>query len=279
MSYKTILVHVDASKHAAQRIRIAARLAHAQEAHLVGAAMTGIAKLTYEAGILPHNDSGLASVIDAMHERARQALESFESIAKQEGVRSYEKRLLDDEAGEGISLQARYADLVVISQTDREDTTASVTAAFPDYVSLNCSRPVLIVPHTGNFPKIGNKILIAWDGGREASSAITNALPLLRQAQLVQVAVFNPQSRPSVHGEQPGADIALYLARHGVKVEVIQKNTQGDIGNALLNLAVETTTDMIVMGSYGHSRFREILLGGVTRTILESMTVPVLMAH
>ena len=112
-----------------------------------------------------------------------------------------------------------------------------------------------------------------------AAPAVTAAIPLLKRAQNVDVVVFNPDSRGDAHGEMPGADIGLYLARHNIKVNVVRQKTDIDVGNALLSIATDLGSDMIVMGGYGHSRFREILLGGVTRTVLESMTVPILMAH
>lgn len=117
--------------------------------------------------------------------------------------------------------------------------------------------------------------------------AITQTLPILKQAELVQIAVFNPDDNPGLHGDQPGADIALYLARHGVKAEASVHYTDEDrvekrkldVGNALLSLANDFGSDLLVMGAYGHSRWRETFLGGVTKTILESMTIPVLMSH
>ena len=124
-------------------------------------------------------------------------------------------------------------------------------------------------------------MVIAWDGSLEASRAVSGAIPLLRQADLVQVAVFDPEIGPAAHGEEPGADIALYLARHGVKVDVERQRTGNeiDIGNAILSHVADFGADLLVMGGYGHARVREILMGGVSRTILRSMTIPVLMSH
>jgi nucleotide-binding universal stress UspA family protein len=145
---------------------------------------------------------------------------------------------------------------------------------------LNCARPVLIVPYAGRFPHVGSNVLIAWDGSMEATRAVTNAIPLLKRAKNVSVVLFNPSSAPpDVHGEQPGADIALYLARHDIKIEVMQQHTEFDVGNALLSLAADMRADLLVMGGYGHTRFREVLLGGVTMTMLNTMTIPVLMSH
>jgi len=122
--------------------------------------------------------------------------------------------------------------------------------------------------------------MVAWDGGREAARAVSDALPFLRRAQSVEVAVFDPERAAQRHGEQPGADIGLALARHGVKVQVARQSGAGfDVGAQILSRAADTSADLIVMGGYGHARVRELVLGGVTRTLLEAMTVPVLMSH
>ena len=113
----------------------------------------------------------------------------------------------------------------------------------------------------------------------EATHAVTSAIALLKRAGHVDLVVFNPDPQSEAHGAQPGGDIALYLARHGIQVQVRQQTTGADIGTALLALAADLSSDLIVMGGYGHSRLREIVLGGTTRTVLEAMQVPVLMAH
>ncbi len=279
MSYQSILVHVDQSRNSAERIRIAARIANAENAHLIGVAMTGVSRWMYANSAPMFADPGMVINLDFLRDRAQTALNEFERIVENLGVESFEMRLVDDEAAGGISMQARYSDLVVIGQTDLEEPSPSVTPDFPEYVVLNCGRPVLIVPYVGHFETVGERALIAWDAGTQAARAVSLALPLLRRAKIAQVAVFSPQQHLGRHGEQPGADIALYLARHKVKVNVSEQEVKADVGNALLSLATDFASDLIVMGGYGHSRFREILLGGVTRTVLDTMTVPVLMSH
>lgn len=279
MSYKTILVHVDQSEHAAARIRVAAEIAIAENAHLIGAAMTGISRFVYQDSAIDLTMTIVAAHLDALYQRANQALAAFDAIAQELGVLSFERRLVDDDPEGGLCLQARYSDLVIVGQTDPDDPTSAVVSDLPEYVTLNCGRPVLIVPYTGQFSQIGKHMLIAWDGSREATGAITGAIPLLRRADNVTLALFNPSTQFDAHGEQPGADIALYLARHGIKIEVATQHTNIDIGDALLSLAADLPSDLIVMGGYGHTRFREVLLGGVTKTVLKTMTVPVLMAH
>ena len=279
MSYKTILVHVDHSRHTPQRIRVAAEIALRDNAHLVGLAMTGVSRYLLDSDTVDQQEPVLLTHISALKKQAEQALEKYEQLVRQMGVLSWEKRLVDDEPAGGVSLEARYADLVVLGQTDTDEVLPAMMSDFPEYVVMYAGRPVLIVPYAGSFEHIGKKILVAWDGSMEASRAINGALPFLRQAHEVKVVVFNADKQVNVHGEQPGADIALYLARHGVNVDVLQETTDQDSGNALLSLAADTFADLLVMGCYAHSRFREVLLGGASRTVLESMTLPVLMAH
>jgi nucleotide-binding universal stress UspA family protein len=279
MSYKTILVHVDQSAHAAERIRLAAAIARAENAHLIGAAMTGISRFVFDSGTINPQDTVLKHHLDFLRDYARKALQQLEQLAAEAGVTSVESRLVDDDAGGGMILQARYCDLVVLGQTNPDEAVPGLMPDFPEYVVMNCARPVLVVPFTGQFRAPCQRPLIAWDASMTATRAVTGALPLLARADQTNLVVFNADDQPDAHGEQPGADLALYLARHAVKMNVINQTIALDTGNALLSLAADLNSDMIVMGGYGHSRFREIVLGGVTRTMLTSMTVPVLMAH
>ena len=277
--YKTILVHVDETERSAQRIEAAARLAVRFEGHLVGAAMTGLSPFMFplgsiEAGVTPNVFS-----IEALRAEANRSLDRFDEAAKGAGVDAFERRLIDDEAGLGLALHARYSDMVVISQTAPDEFLPRLRSDFPEFVVLNCARPVLVLPHAHPGLDIGRKVIIAWNGSPEAVRAITTAIALLQRAQNVDLVVFTTSENAEAHGAEPGADIALYLARHGVKVKVVAAQACRDDGEALLTLAVDTGADLIVMGAYGHSRFREFLLGGMTRTALLSSPVALWMSH
>jgi nucleotide-binding universal stress UspA family protein len=278
MSYKTILVNADTSPHAAERIKVAAQLAQTFDAHLVGTAMTGVSRFLMP-GSVEMGGAMIADQVALMTEAAHKALQQFDDITRQIGLPSCERRLVNDDLDGGLALQARYADLVVVSQVDRDDGSIAGLHNLPEYVLMNGARPVLVLPYAGLPRTIGKRILVAWDGSQEATRAITAALPLLKLAELVQVVVFNPRAKYEAHGELPGADIALYLSRHGVKVESRSDKISGHVGEALLSLAADVNADLLVMGGYGHARYREMLLGGVTETILHSMTLPVLLAH
>ena len=167
----------------------------------------------------------------------------------------------------------------MIGQFDPSTAVPGVMPNFVETVVLNSGRPVLVVPYAAETNRQFRRPLVAWDGGVAARRAIAGALPLLKQAGSIDVVMFNPRAEAGVHGEEPGADLALYLARHGIRVNVVERTVNGGIGEALLSAAADLGSDLIVMGAYGHTRFREVVLGGVTRTVLQSMTVPVLMAH
>ncbi len=265
MSYKTIVVHVDHSDHAPQRMRLAAELALAEGAHLVGAAANPLPPFRTDYGF--HLARGRARA-DPLA-----ALAGFDALARRLGVASYEQCLLDNDPVTALTERARYSDLVVLSQGDPDQAGAG--AGLAEAVMLNSLRPVLLVPYAGRFDHLGQRVLVAWDGSAEASRAITGALPILRRAAQVFVVVFNPAQA----ARHPGADMALFLVRHGVRVEVLEKTVDIDTGNALLSLATDHDADLIVMGGYRHSRVREALMGGTTRTVLATMTVPVLMSH
>ncbi|MES2077403.1 MAG: universal stress protein [Pseudomonadota bacterium] len=279
MSYRTILVHVDPSKRTPERVALAAQLAMTEDAHLVGAAMTGLTQFIYQCGAVDPSAGFVAPDLSFLNECADLALAGFRAQVERLGVRSWEARRLDEDAEAGLALQARYADLVLLGQPEEGEAGPGIVATLPEYVLLNSMRPVLVLPRVGHFERVDRHALLAWDGSLEATRALTAAIPLLRRAALVTLAVFHPSAHNSVHGEVPGADIALYLARHGVKVEVSERPAADDIGEAILSLAAELDADLIVMGGYGHARLREMVLGGATSTVLRAMTVPVLMAH
>lgn len=284
MTYKTVLVHVDDSSLAETRIRVAADIAAHQGAHLVGAATTGMdERMTEKVGKLSYSSPDVVrhymALTNTMRERSEEALERFGKFARNADLRSYETLLINGDAEAGFSQRARYADLAVISQYEPENGSNTTAPGFPENVILASGCPALIVPYAGDFNTVGTRPLIAWDAGAASIRAVRDALPFLRKSAIADVVVFNADRSGSNHGNQAGDDIALFLARHDVKVVVHRKSTPVDVGNALLSTAADLGSDMIVMGCYGHSRFRETLLGGVTRTVLETMTVPVLMSR
>jgi nucleotide-binding universal stress UspA family protein len=281
MSYKSILVQIDHSERTQERVRLAIGLAAHYQAHLIGAAATGISGYIFPGGWAGDGlgyTEFLAAHLDALREQAKAAAAGFEALVKNQPVRSSEAVIVSDEAGVGLSQRGRYCDLIVVGQTRRDEAVLSAPPDLPEYLIMNSGRPVLVVPFAGSFAKVGQRPLVAWDGSVCATHAVTAALPLLKHAAQVDVVVYTGD-KADVHGDQPGDDIALYLARHDVKVNVIRADGAIGVGEPLLALASERGSDLVVMGGYGHARMREFVMGGVTRTMLRMMTVPVLMVH
>lgn len=277
MRYKTIVVHADTSVHAPARLRLACTLARLGAAHLVGVAATGVSRF-----ITPDSATALARTVvspyaASLHEYARHSLDEFEAIASAEGVASRESRLVADDPEGALVLMSRYADLVVLSQTDPAHQLAGAVRELPEFVMLNSARPLLLVPYTDRPWSPGGKALVAWDESIEATRALGHAIPLLCLAGEVTVVQFARAGANNLAAH--AADLGAWLGRHGVRANVLEERVDIGDGNALLSLAAEQQAGLLVMGGYGHARFRELLLGGVTRTVLDAMTVPVLMAH
>lgn len=275
MSYKTIVVHVDSSPHATARVMVAAGIALGAGAHLIGAAMSGRSRFLYQGSKLDQPRALFAAQRAIMTAACHQALTHFAAIAAAEGVPSSEQRLIDDEDAAGLVLQARFADLVVTSQPDPDDARARLDPALPAYVVFNSACPSLIVPYAHAVAGIGSHVLIGWNSSLQVGRAVAGAIPLLQLARKVSVLIVNGAPEPG----EAGADIATYLARHQVNVEVMLEQSRGDVGQALLARAGELGADLIVAGADGRTRFRQLRLGAVTQTLLDNMSVPLLMAH
>lgn len=272
MAYKTILVQVDDTAAAAARIALAVRLALDYEAHLVGAVATGIARYFSDTVTFDALAPDIAPLAADLRKRADLALDHFDQVGAAMGLLARERRRIDDDVAEGLRLQARYCDLAIVGQDDPGNKAPGES---PQEVILGSGCPVLVVPSAGAPAQAPKRVMLAWNGSAGALRAMRGALPMLRRASLVQVLVMGETS----HGAEPGADLALYLARHHIRVEVLQEREDNSPGTIMLERATEHGSDMLVMGCYGHSRLREMLLGGATRTVLATMHLPVLMAH
>jgi nucleotide-binding universal stress UspA family protein len=277
MTVKTILVHVDAGNRCAVRVDLAIRLARQFDAHLV--ALNALTATELPGYVLAGAGGVPLTEIHARlaGEQAARAKAMYDRAIAAAGVAAAEWRTTELDAVDAVTLHGRYADLIVVGQPGGPEDSG-VEAGFAERAILEAGRPVLMVPFAGNFPTLGSRILVGWNASREASRAVTDAVPFLQRAERVEVLVINPGK--GEHGALPGSDIALYLARHGVRVEVREDSgvTIGD-GEEMLSRAADFGADLIVMGAYGHSRFRELVMGGASRTLIDSMTVPVLLSH
>lgn len=281
MGLKDILVHLDHAPQAGMRLAVAADLARRHQAHLTGLFVVDI--ITPALGAAdPASGAGLAELLESIRADALAAAArveaSFGETLRREGIAG-EWRLTEGSPTELVPLHARYSDLTVLGQPDPENDEPS-TGAVLSATLFESGRPVLVIPYAGRFTAVGRRVLVGWNAGREATRAVHDAMPLLAKAAAVTITSVNPRRGLGAHGEEPGADIARHLARHGVTVNV-EHTVAPEIGagDILLNRAADLSADLLVIGAYGHSRLREMLLGGVTRSLLRQMTVPVLMSH
>lgn len=277
MSLKDILVHIDLNAVSERRLKSAMSLAQAHGAHLVGVYAVPRPYIPAYAEV-----QITAEVLEAQRasaeEAASRAEAAFKAATDNSGL-SVEWRQQEGDEGRVLGFHCRYADLTIVSQPDPEQSLFPGDRDLPDRLILTAGRPVMVLPHGYSGDLAGKRILVAWDEGPLASRAVHDALPLLRAAEKVVVMVANPTKVPG-EKRDPGADIAAHLARHGVTVEASHiTSDELDVGNLLLSRAADISADMMVMGAYGHARWSELILGGVTNVVLSHQTVPVVMSH
>jgi nucleotide-binding universal stress UspA family protein len=251
-------------------------------AEAFGAHLTGIA-FTYDP-IIPVGGSGYIppEVIDTQladnQAAAKAALDRFAKATTRSALSAEPLTLGASAAGAGdrFARIARRFDLAVVGQA--EPGSGGVEELIAEATLFGSGRPLIVVPYIQKAPLKLDRVMVCWDGGRQAARAIADAMPFLEKAGTVEVVIV--ANERGKEDEIEGADMGEHLARHGLKVDV--KRIGGgdiDVGDALLSHVADNGIDFIAMGGYGHSRLRQFVLGGVTTTILKSMTVPVLLAH
>lgn len=255
----------------------AVALGEALEAHVAGVAFSyePVIPGAVMGGIPPEFIEAQRTEAD---KKAKDAVARFEATAKRAGL-SAESRIISasvSAAAEQFARIGRRFDLVVVGQADPDqgvqDEVVDETALFES------GRPVVFVPFIQKAGVKLDRVMVCWDGGRAATRAIADSMPLLQKAKQVEIVMV--ASKSAKGDEIAGADLGQHLARHGLKVDVKRITSPDiDVASTILSYAADSSADMIVMGGYGHSRLREFILGGATRGILESMTVPVLMSH
>jgi len=252
-------------------------VAEAFEAHLLGVAFAyePVIPGSVMGGIPPEFIEGQRNESE---NKAKAAIARFESAAKRAGI-SFETRSLwasISGAADQLGRLARRFDLAVVGQPEREK--AMPDEIVDEGVLFESGRPVIFVPFIQKAGLKADRVMICWDGSRAATRAIADSMPFLHKAKSIEVVIVG--SREAPRDQMPGVDLGQHLARHGLKVDVKRITSPDiDVPATILSYAADSSADMIVMGGYGHSRLREFVLGGVTRGLLESMTVPVLMSH
>ncbi len=266
MPLKNILVHLDNTNHSSARLDLAIALAQKHQARL-----TALYIITHPYYEPQHVDT---------ESKAAQVKAEFNEKLASAGIRS-ELQIVDWKVSgvgvaEIINLHAHYSDLVIVGQTDFSHQDRDTPADLPERIILQSGRPVLIVPYTGSYKDLGNRVLVALKSGRESTRAVNDAIPLLEKADVVNILVVNPADPAENDGEQ----LCAHLACHDITAKAEQATATGiSVGDVLLNRASVEGSDLLVMGAYAHTRLGTIVLGDVARHILKHMTVPVLMSH
>jgi len=283
MSFRDILLLLDERDASEGRLDFAARLAQRHDAHLSGACLIDpFVSPHLRSGIGLYGGEALARELDLeFKERVITKVAGlqaqFQDALRREGLNG-EWHGLVGSGDINLTGLVRTSDIAIFGQVDPKEADRPPNWELIESTLLNGGRPILLVPCTGAPSNFGEAVLIAWNGSREAARAANDALPLLQHAKSVTVFTV---SVPDVPAEYiPGADMAVHLARHDVAVTTKQIVSAGlEVSDLLLEYAAENGIDCIVAGGYGHSRVRELILGGATRGLLRHMTVPVLLSN
>ena len=277
---KDIVVNLSVSEGGKATGDYAVSVASALDAHIAGIAFvyepnTPMSELGYS----PRRVMDVTTAIRRDNEAAaKAALDRFAAAAARADV-SAEPRMLSassDNAGAQFSRIARRFDLAIVGQTEPE--RSAIQAIVSESTLFESGRPMIVVPYIQKATFKLDRVMVCWDGSRPAARAIADAMPLLERAGNIEVVMITKER--GKQDEIEGADIGHHLARHGLKVEVNRITRDNlDVANVLLSHSADSDANFIVMGGYGHSRIREFVLGGVTRTVLHSMTTPTLMSH
>ncbi len=269
MAYKDILVHLDSSTHSKSKLALAIDLARRHKAHL-----TGLYVISH-----PHYKPELGNA----EQRETEIRLEFERETGHAGIgaewRCVECGATGVSVTEIVTMHAYCKDLVIVGQTEHGAEVDDIPADLPERLVLGAGRPVLIVPYTGNFSRVGERVLVAWRSGRESVRALGDAMPFLETADQVGVIEVDPTFGETAR-ELPGADLTANLARHGI-TNSDTKITAGNIpiGDILLNHAWEGGYDLLVMGAYTRTLRGAMKLGDAAKHVLKHMTVPVLISH
>jgi nucleotide-binding universal stress UspA family protein len=269
MLFKTLLVHASADPRLPSRLELAVSVAREH-----GAKLMVVYPIPPLLTSMFYGEHVPVQAIEAQLEQEKRNAAGIKDrtaeYLSREGV-AWEWRTQEGLTEPVLATSGVIADMIIMGQDER-DRDSSLVAT----VALTAGRPVLCVPHTGKFATCGRRVLVAWNGSRESARATHDALPFLQKADNVILFAADPEAE---HGASV-TDAAAHLAAHGAKVEV-QRTALGDLdaGSAILNAAAETGADLLVMGAYGHTRLSEWVFGGATRSILQAMTVPVLLSH
>lgn len=272
---KDLIVNLETNAARDRVVDVALAIARTFDAHVSGVCFAYDSMPSFTMPDFP--SEVLTKMLAANEAAARGAVERFEAACKREGV-SAEHHLLETPYGTSgrFPKMARRFDLSVLMQSDPDNGDNDVLI---EQVLFDSGRPVLIVPYIQKDAVKPDRVVCCWDGSRAATRAINDARPFLRRAAAVELLIVRDH-KVRDESELRGIEMANHLARHGIKLDIkVITAPDVSVSGTILSHVADTAADLLVMGGYGHSRLREFVLGGVTREMLASMTVPVLMSH
>jgi len=276
MSYKTITICLDGSKDLSRNMKFAIGLATQYDAHLRGLILTYTPPFIFDP--TGQYEPLMIELEEAQIERQKKIQRVFDTEVKLSGL-SFDSMGIQVNNTDEIADFTRASDLVILGQCNPDDNDRSIPSqSFAQHLLTKLGRPLLLLPGTGNLPSSIDRIMIAWDGSKESGRAITDAMPFLQNAKSVKLlTIIN-----HVSGQKylPNVDIASYLARHEVKIEIDEQECPiKEPSTWLLANASKYGANLLVMGGYGHSRLSELIMGGMTQSIFADITLPTLMSH
>ncbi len=281
MSYslQDLAVFFDSSEEGLHILEIASRLAAEQNAHLIGITTAD------HSGDLPASTFARGQAIQEVFQRQQSTLalrllhagQSLSKAAARHGIATEFRIIPDANSGSEVILHALHCDLLVVGHPNAPGAPLTWS---PTQVLQRTGVPLLIVPANWQVNVIGQRITVAWNASRQARRALADAIPLLVSAKEVQLLLVDPQQHAERHGEEPGADMASYLARHGVKVDLLRVSSRGGtVADAIAAQAISNQSDLIVFGAWSRPRLSEAMVGGVTRTLLAGVPLPLFISH
>ena len=270
---KSILLHLDGSARAVERIKLARQLAESFDAEVTALPCTLTALMRY-----PFAIGAAAEAVEIMREIDKSARDRMHATFMEHSLGSQRLHWAKPESDGpwGFARRALYSDLMILGQRDPSDPRdVELPGDFLPSTLMESGRPALVLPYAGPVGPIGRNVLVAWKETRESAHALTAALPWLQTAAQVHAAAYGENAQASLQRLQD------YLRMQGAQNIMLHPDgeKEHDVGNKLLSLAADLGSDMLVMGCYGHNRAREFVLGGATLSILQEMTLPVLMSH
>lgn len=278
MHYKSILTLINNTERCADWSGYALDLASQHGADITGiAAREPVSALTL-GELVPTDSSWISDLQKRVNEDAKIAVEKFEAQCLKADIDQFDATVVDDTELSAMQSEAFTSDLLVVGQYLEIVESGGIQPGFVESLIFSSGRPVLVVPAVGEYSPVIEKALVAWSDTRESSIAIHAAIPQLQTAEEVEIlTIVPPENRLA---EWKGFEkMERYLTRHNVNASFVSVETSQDIGNTILSHAGDIGAELLVMGAYGHTRLKDWVMGGVTKTILGSMTLPVLTAH